>query len=81
MPSVAMNEFTWKRTMIMPDRKPTAAQATSATRHEMMPLRSVFASIQLTMTSEKASMAPTERSKAPAVSGMSSARARMPMTT
>ena len=41
----------------------------------------VFASSQLTRTSEKASMAPTDRSKAPARSGISNARARMPTTT
>ena len=32
MPSVAMNELTWKYTMISPDRNPTAAQATMAMR-------------------------------------------------
>ena len=33
------------------------------------------------MTSEKASIAPTDRSNTPAVSGMSTARPRMAMTT
>ena len=76
-----MNELTWKWTMISPEMNPTAAHAAMAIRHDTTAGMPVLASNQLTMTSEKASIAPTDRSNAPAVSGTSRARPRMAMTT
>ena len=81
IPRVAMNELTWKWMMISPETKPTAAQATMAMAHDTTAGNPVFASNQLTITSEKANIAPTERSNAPAVSGINSASPRIAMTT
>ena len=50
-------------------------------RHDSTAFRPVSDSNQLTMTSEKASIVPTDRSNAPATSGISRARPRMAMTT
>ena len=79
--SVAMNEFTRSRTTTSPDSNPTAAQARIATRLPVTGSSVAFWASALTMTSENASMFPTERSKTPATSGTSSARPRMPTTT
>ena len=71
MASVAMNESTRKRTTMRPDTKPTAPHASTASNDDTKPLSPVLAWSQLTITSEKASMLPTDRSNTPAVRGMS----------
>ena len=76
-----MNELTWNLTTSIPDRNPTTPQAAMAITAEITALTPVSDWNQLMMTSAKASIAPHERSKAPAESGTSTASPRMPMTT
>ena len=81
MPRVAMNELTLKRTTSSPERKPTRPHAAIAISEETTALSSVFASSQVSTTSENASIAPTDRSNAPTTSGTRIAIARIAMTT